>query len=159
VFFFIRNTLRRRRLTAGLHLPLCLTFERWHLKDLIEIPRDHFKSTCATEGLAMWRALPFSEQDEDDLYKLGYSDEVMRWMKRAHNPNVRNMLVAANLTNAVKLGKKIRWHYESNTHYRSLFPETLPDTDCVWGDRSLHVKRPRGEISGAHGEGTYDFLG
>lgn len=159
LFFFIRNTLRRRRLTAGLHLPLCLTFERWHLKDLIEIPRDHFKSTCATEGLAMWRALPFSQQDEDDFYKLGYGDEWIRWMKRAHDPNVRNMLVSANLTNAVKLGKKIRWHYESNTLYRSLFPETLPDTDCVWGDRSLHIKRPRGAIGGAHGEGTFDFFG
>jgi hypothetical protein len=159
LFFFIRNTLRRRRLTAHLHLQMCKTFERWHLKDVVEIPRDHFKSTCATEGLSMWRALPFTQQDEDDLYKLGYTDEFMRWMHHAHNPNVRNMLVSSNLANAVKLGKKIRWHYESNALYRTLFPETLPDTDCTWGDRSLHIKRPRGSIGGAHGEGTFDFYG
>jgi hypothetical protein len=107
----------------------------------------------------MWRALPFERQDEDDLYKLGYGDEFIRWMHHAHNPNVRNMLVSSNLANAVKLGKKIRWHYESNALYRTLFPETLPDTDCTWGDRSLHVKRPKGSIGGAHGEGTFDFYG
>lgn len=159
LFFFVRNILRRRRLTGNLHLPLCLTFERWHLKDLIEIPRDHFKSTCATEGLSMWRALPLSELDIDSFQQLGYNEEFIRWMKHVHNPDIRNMLVSANLTNAVKLGKKIRWHYESNTLYRSLFPETLPTTDCTWGDRSLHVKRPKGSIGGAHGEGTFDFYG
>ena len=153
LFFFVRNALRRKRLTASLHLSLCRTFERWPIKDVIEIPRDHFKSTCASEGLAMWRALPLSQRDVDDFYKLGYNDEFIRWMQHAHNPDVRNMLVSSNLTNAIKLGRKIRWHYESNTLYRSLFPETLPDTDCVWGDRSLHVKRPRGSIGGAHGEG------
>ena len=58
LFYFIRVALRRHRLTRALHLPLCRTFERWHIKDVVEIPRDHFKSTCASEGLAMWRALP-----------------------------------------------------------------------------------------------------
>jgi hypothetical protein len=159
LFFFVRNTLRRRRLTQKLHLPLCRSFERWHLKDVIEIPRDHFKSTCATEGLSMWRALPFGQQDEDDLRSQGYGDEFIRWMRRCHNPDVRNMLVSSNLANAIKLGKKIRWHYESNALYRTLFPETLPDTDCTWGDRSLHVRRTRGSIGGAHGEGTFDFYG
>jgi hypothetical protein len=159
LFYFIRTALRRRRLTAALHLPLCQSFERWHIKDLVEIPRDHFKSTCASEGLVMWRALPFGTQDEDDFYAQGYSEEFIRWMYHAHNPDVRNMLVSANLTNAIKLGKKVRWHYESNSIYRALFPETLPDTSCTWGDRSLHIKRPRGSVGGAHGEGTYDFYG
>jgi hypothetical protein len=158
LFYFIRNALRRKRLTVGLHLPLCRTFEREHIKDVIEMPRDHFKSTCASEGLAMWRALPLSQQDIDDFYKLGYTDEFVRWMYKAHNPDSRNLLVSGNITNAAKLGKKIRFHFESNALYRGLFPETLPDTSCTWTDYSLHVKRPSG-IGGAHGEGTFDFLG
>ena len=159
LFYFIRNTLRRKRLTQGLHLPLCRSFERTQIKDVIEIPRDHFKSTCASEGLPMWRALPLSQQDIDDFYKLGYNDEFIRWMRYAHNPDSRNLLVSGNITNAAKLGKKIRWHFESNGLYRALFPETLPDTNCIWTDYSLHVKRPRAGTGAAHGEGTFDFLG
>jgi hypothetical protein len=159
LFYFIRTALRRKRLTESLHLPLCLTFEREHIKDAIEMPRDHFKSTCASEGLAMWRALPFTQQDVDDFYTLGYGDEWIRWMHKAHNPDSRNLLVSGNITNASKLGKKIRWHFESNSIYRGLFPETLPTTSCTWTDYSLHVNRPTGSAGGAHGEGTFDFLG
>lgn len=159
LFYFIRTALRRKRLTENLHLPLCLGFEREHIKDVIEMPRDHFKSTCASEGLAMWRALPLTQQDIDDFYTLGYSHEWLRWMAKAHNPDSRNLLVSGNITNAAKLGKKIRWHFESNSIYRALFPETLPTTNEVWTDYSLHVRRPASGSGGAHGEGTFDFLG
>lgn len=159
LFYFVRNALRRKRLTASLHLPLCRTFEREHIKDVIEMPRDHFKSTCASEGLAMWRALPLTQYDIDDFYKLGYTDEWIRWMHKAHNPDSRNLLISGNITNAAKLGKKIRFHFESNALYRELFPETLPNTSCTWTDFSLHVRRPSGTTGGAHGEGTFDFLG
>jgi hypothetical protein len=159
LFCFTRDTLRRKRLTAGLHLPLCQTFEREHIKDVIEMPRDHFKSTCASEALPMWRALPFTQQDEDDFRAVGYDDAFIRWMKHAHNPNSRNLLVSGNITNAAKLGKKIRWHFESNSTYRMLFPETLPTPSETWTDYSLHVKRPVGSTGGAHGEGTFDFMG
>lgn len=160
LFYFVREALRRKRLTEGLHLPLCRTFEREHIKDVIEIPRDHFKSTCASEGLAMWGALPFTQQDEDDFYQLGFDDSWMKWMRKAHRPESRNLLVSGNITNAAKLGKKIRWHFESNSIYRALFPETLPDASCTWTDYSLHVKRPvRTGGTGGHGEGTFDFLG
>lgn len=159
LFYFIRVALLRKRLTERLHLPLCLTFEREHIKDVIEMPRDHFKSTCASEGLPMWRALPFTQQDEDDFYQLGYTAEFIRWMKRAHRADSRNMLVSGNITNAAKLGKRIRGHFESNARYRGLFPETLPDTSCVWTDYSLHVKQFTSSQGVGHGEGTFDFMG
>lgn len=159
LFYFVQNALRRKRLTANLHKPLCQSLEAEHIKDVIEMPRDHFKSTCASEGLAMWRALPFGNQDEDDFCKLGYPPEWIKWMKRAHNPDSRNLLVSGNITNAAKLGKKIRWHFESNSIYRTLFPETLPTTSETWTDYSLHVRRPAAGSGGAHGEGTFDFLG
>lgn len=140
-------------------MPFCRSLERLHIKDVIEMPRDHFKSTIAGEGLPMWRALPVSQQDIDEIKALGYSDEFVRWILKVHNANSRNLLVSENIRNAAKLGRKIRWHYESNDLYRDLFPETLPDTNCVWTDYSLHVKRPSGTTGGAHGEGTFDFLG
>lgn len=161
LYVFIKIALRRKKLIETLHLPMCQYLERDHIKDIYEMPRDHFKSTICSEGLPMWRALPISQQDLDDLAKIGYGDEFLRYMLRKHNPNIRNLLVSENITNSAKLGKRIRWHFESNALYRALFAETLPDTQCIWTNFSLHVKRPSDATStgGAHGEGTFDFLG
>jgi hypothetical protein len=121
------------------------------------MPRDHFKSTICGEGLPMWRSLPVSSQDEDEFKKLGYSDEFIRWMNTVHNPDSRNLLVSENITNAAKLGRKIRGHFESNAVFRASFPDILPTPQSTWTDFSLHINRPN--RSGAHGEGTFDFLG
>lgn len=158
LYFFIKIGLRRKRLTDHLHWRVCRDLERQRLKDVYEMPRDHFKSTICSEGLPMWKALPFTSEDEDTFRSYGYEDEWIRWMNRAHNPDTRILLVSENITNAMKLGSRIRWHFESNSLYRTLFPETLPDTSCTWTNASLHIKRP-GIRSGGHGEGTFDFIG
>lgn len=106
----------------------------------------------------MWWALPIMDWDIDQFKKLGYSDEFIHWMLRAHRPEIRNLLVSENITNAAKLGSRIRFHFESNDVYRAAFPETLPDTSCTWSTYSLHVKIPANRAKG-HGEGTFDFLG
>ena len=157
LYYFIKINLKRRRLTDALHMPICRSLERRHIKDVYEISRDHFKSTICGEGLPMWRALPVSNQDEDEFTSYGYSPEFVRWMHEVHNPDARNLLVSENITNAAKLGKKIRGHFESNAIFRASYPEILPDTSCTWTDYSLHIKRPN--KSGTHGEGTFDFLG
>lgn len=157
LYYFIKVPLRRTKLTDDLHLPLCLFFERDEIEDLVEWPRDHYKTTMGPEGLNMWSALPFTTEDEDQFLKLGYSDDYIRWMQRAHNPNTRNLVVSENITNAAKIGTRIRYHYESNALYRSLFPETLPDSSCTWTNYSLQIKRPGG--GAGHGEGTFDFIG
>lgn len=159
LYYFIKITLRRRRLNSTYHYDLCASLEKDHLKDVHEEPRDHFKSTCATEGLSMWRVLPFSSKDEAIFRALGYSEEFVNWMKRMHRPDARNLLVSENITNAAKLGQRLRWHYESNQTYRSVFPETLPDKSCKWCDTSLQLRLPPGSATGGHGEGTFDFLG
>ncbi|KKK52564.1 hypothetical protein LCGC14_3103640, partial [marine sediment metagenome] len=157
LYYFIKVALRRKRLTEYLHLPICLALEKRFLKDVWELPRDHFKSTICSEGRPMWLALPMTARDEDDFCKLGYPDEFIKWMRLVHNPDIRLLLVSENLTNAAKLGKRITWHFESNAMYRTLFPESLPDSSCVWSAYSLHVKRTL--LGGGHGEGTFDFLG
>ena len=157
LYYFIKGTLRRRRLTDKLHRPWCVSLERDHLKDVYELPRDHFKSTICSEGFPIWRSLPFDARDEDFFRKQGYGDDFVAFMKRMHRRDARNLLVAENITNAAKLGVRISGHYESNATFRLLFPEILPDASCTWSNYSLHHKRTPGAPS--HGEGTYDFLG
>lgn len=159
LYFFVKVGLRRRRLTDNLHLPMCLTLEREHIKDVYEMPRDHFKSTICSEGKPIWNALPFTNQDEDEFSALGYSKAFVRWMKKCHSPDTRILLISENITNSAKLGRRVRWHYESNATFRNLFPEVLPDTSCKWTDFSLTIKRTTQGTGGGHGEGTFDFLG
>ena len=157
LYYFIKIALKRRRLTESLHLPFCRSMEVDHLHDVIEMPRDHFKSTCSGEGMPMWRVLPLATRDIDDFQALGYDDEFIRHMLRMHDCTKRNLLVSENITNAAKLGSKIRRHYESNDIYRTLFPETLPGPNQRWTDFSLQVRPPDG--APPHGEGTFDFIG
>jgi len=157
LYWFIKGALKRKRLTDNLHKPWCRSLEREHIKDVYELPRDHFKSTICSEGFPMWRALPFSTRDEDGFRKLGYGDEFIRFMRRMHRQESRNLLVAENVTNAAKLGSRISWHYESNAIFRCLFPEIIPNSSCVWSAYSLHHRLAPG--TGSHGEGTFDFLG
>lgn len=107
----------------------------------------------------MWRALPLVQRDLDNFSKLGYTDEFIKWQQRMHNPDRRHLLASENITNAGKLGSRIRWHFESNSLYRTLFPETLPTTKETWTNISLHVRRPTSGTGAAHGEGTFDFIG
>src|SRR5882724_12945622 len=100
LYFFIKTTLRRKRLTENLHKPICVSLEREHIKDVYELPRDHFKSTICGEGLPMWRVLFVSDEDLVEFKKLGYSDEFLQWMCRVHRPEARNLLVSENITNA-----------------------------------------------------------
>ena len=157
LFYFIKIPLKRRHLTESFHLPFCRSLECDHLHDVIEMPRDHFKSTIAGEGMPMWRVLPLATQDIDLFLQLGYSDEFIRHMLAMHDCTKRNLLVSENITNAAKLGSKIRRHYESNDIYRTLFPETLPTSAERWTDFSLQVRSPQG--ASPHGEGTFDFIG
>ncbi len=159
LFYFIKFCLRRRRLVERLHKPICDMLERQHIKDVLEFPRDHFKSTICTESRPMWRALPLSQQDLDDLNAWGCPDEFITWMKHAHRPERRTLLVSENITNAAKLGRRIAWHFESNAIYRGAFPETLPTTSETWSNFSLHVNLKQFGTSAAHGEGTFDFIG
>jgi len=157
LYFFIKIGLRRKRLTDHLHWQVCNDLESERLKDVYEMPRDHFKSTICTEGLPMWKALPFNYEDEVEFRNLGYGDEYIRWMYHAHNPQTRILLISENITNAAKLGARIRGHFESGAVFRTLFPEILPTSSCKWTDFSLCINR--GKTASPHGEGTFDFIG
>jgi len=160
LYYFIKIGLKKRRLTSTLHMPFCISLERDHIKDVYEIPRDHFKSTMCSEGLPMWRVLWCSDEDLNEFVKMGYSSEFIAWMQRMHRPEARNLLVSENITNAGKLGRRIDFHYESNAVFRHLFNELIPTSSETWSNISKWQKLPPAcKALGGHGEGTFDFLG
>lgn len=155
-YYFAKIVLRNRRFTENLHLDLCRTLEKEHLKEVIEVPRDHFKSTVYSESAPMWWALPFTKRDEELMRSLGYGDAWIRWMRRAHNQDTRTLLVSENITNAAKLGVRIDGHYQNNVMFRYIFPDCIPDNSS-WTQFSKTHKRTTG--AKPHGEGTFDYIG
>lgn len=141
----------------NLHYLMCATVMKDGLKETIEIPRDHYKSTIYSQARNIWRALPFDERDENMMRKLGYGDAFIEWMRRAHSRDVRILVASETKDNAVKLGTKLSIHYESNEMFQWCFPEIIPDASCTWTNDSLHQKRTaKGK---QHGEGTFDLIG
>lgn len=163
LYYFAVKILNKTKLSRepdirqNLHYLMCLAVMKDGLKEVIEIPRDHFKSTIYSECFIMWRALPFTDRDEWWMRKLGYGDLYIEWMRRAHRADSRNIVVSETIMNATKLGVKIRSHYENNDLFRDVFADILPDTSCPWTNNSLtHLRSKSARI---HGEGTYDFIG
>src|SRR5271154_6979862 len=157
-FFFIKSTLRKHRLSNDFHRYYCSLYECEHLLEVFEIPRDHFKTTVAL-GMAMWWALPFTQRDEYFMCQLGYTDEFITWMKRAHNENTRTLIAMEVIKNAWKCGKKITGEYQENNLFKILFPEILPDSSCQWSQDTMTHKRNSKKSNANQGEGTYEFTG
>ena len=141
----------------NLHLQMCLTVMKDGLKEVIEIPRDHFKSTVYSECFPQWRALQITDLDIHYLQKIGCTDIYIEWLLKAHKQDIRILLISEVTKNAEKLGKRIRNCYEGNGFFREVFSDIIPDASCVWTNNSLHHKRTKnGTIQG---EGTFDFIG
>jgi hypothetical protein len=157
LFNFAFVTLGYTRLTKNLHGYICREFEREHLRLVIEIPRDHFKTTTGTIARPMWRSLPFTGRDEEDMRALGYGDEWIRWMKIAHNTCRRTLIASETGPNTKKMGDKIEHHYKSNRLFRFTFPEIMPTRDERWNQDSMIHRRLNDGYQG-NSEGTYDLI-
>lgn len=163
LYYFAVRILSKNKLQLNpdfrrnLHFQMCQLVMKDGLKEVIEIPRDHYKSTIYSECFPIWRSLPFDSADEDLMLRLGCTPLYIEWMKRAHKQDMRTLLVSETIKNAVKLGTKIGNHYKNGALFAAIFPEIIPDTSCTWAQDSLHHKRTAEGCS--HGEGTYDFIG
>lgn len=158
-FYFFKIILRKRRLSNTFHRLWCKDFMCWSLKEVNEIPRDHFKTTIGAIGMPIWWALPFTQRDEILMRQLGYDDTWIAWMKRAHNQNTRTLIAMETIKNSWKISKKIKFEYENNDLFGRLFPEILPDSSCQWSSDSLTHKRDLSRPDANQGEGTYEFTG
>jgi hypothetical protein len=163
LYYFATQVLRKNKLQTqtdirkNLHFQMCQMVMKDGLKEVIEIPRDHYKSTIYSECFPIWRSLPFDDEDAELMLRAGMRPLYIEWMRRAHKRDLRTLLVSETLTNAVKLGVKIGNHYKNGKYFTAVFPEIIPDTSCTWAQASLHHKRT--EEGSSHGEGTYDFIG
>ena len=150
LFYFSKIVLGNSRL-ASFHRYMCSRLERPTVRMVFEIPRDHFKSTIGSVSAPMWWGLPFTTQDEEYMLKLGYDDEWVKWMRRAHDAGTRTLIASETIGNARKMGAKIDAHYKSNDLFRYLFPEIIPRGTEKWNQDSMTHRRPPGVY---HGEGT-----
>ena len=129
-FFFTRAILGFDKLTTNIHKPICdmlQDFEKNTRLALI-LPRGWYKSTIATISYPLWRAVC--------------------------NPEVRILLVQNTYTNACGKMGAIKQIVESNDLFKALYPEILPDNDCIWSKDHAAVKR-----KGAYPEGTWEAAG
>lgn len=156
LYFFEKFVLQRSKLSENLHKHVLESLETDRPRFLLELPRDHYKTVMVTEGRTMWRSLPFTEIDEMAMRTLGYDDAFIAWMKRCHDPTRRTLIVSEVVGNAILIGTKIDWHYQSNQIFRHVFDDIIPRSAERWNNESkVHQCKERG----AQGEGTYDFLG
>lgn len=158
-FYFIKFTLRKHRLSNYFHRQWCHDLLCWSLKEVFEIPRDHFKTTIGVNGMPIWWALPFTQRDEMFMRKLGYSNSFIDWMKRAHNQNTRTLIATETIKNSWKMARKIKYEYENNDLFKKLFPEIQPDSSCQWSADVVTHKRDHTKSDANQGEGTYEFTG
>jgi hypothetical protein len=166
LYYFLTVILKKNKfqtnpdLSKNLHFQMCKAVEKDGIQDVVEIPRDHFKTTTYSEGFPMWRSLRFSAEDEQLLRALGGpygTDEFIAWMKRAHRQDFRWLIASEVIKNAVKIGTRISGHYISNHIFRHIFNDVIPDAGGTWNNESLHHKRS--DSGSVQGEGTYDFIG
>lgn len=163
MYYFGVVTLGKHKLSRNpekaknLHYIMCLAVMKDGLKEGIEIPRDHFKTTIYSEIFPMWRALPFGAKEEDFFANIGYSDLYIEWMRRTHSQDVRILLVSETIKNAIKIGSRIANHYANNDLFRDLFFDILPTEKETWTADSLHQRRT--SKGSGQGEGTFDFIG
>lgn len=145
------------RSTRALHGQcICSELECEYLRKVLEFPRDFFKSTWGSIVAPMWWALPFTEDDEENMRALGYGDAWIRWMKWAHSSSTRTLIGSETTKNARKIGSNISGHYENNDVFRFVFSEILPRNADRWNSDSMtHRRLERVQ----YGEGTYDFIG
>jgi hypothetical protein len=158
-FYFIKIILRKRRLSNVFHRQFCDTLLCWQLKEVNEIPRDHFKTTIGSIGMPIWWALPFTDRDEKFMRSLGYGDEWITWMKRVHDQNTRTLIAMETIKNSWKIGKKISNEYKHNQLFQKLFPEIMPDSSCQWSADTMTHKRDYSRSDANQGEGTFEFTG
>ena len=155
LWWFIKFVLGKHRL-AKLHYEMCISLETEDLHLVLEMPMSHFKSTCGTEGLSMWWALPFTAKDEYLMRQLGYSEEWIRWMKIAHDQNTQVLITHEIEGRAIAMGKAVDEHYLHNDIFRSTFPDILPGNQATWNDHTKFQKR-NGPADAT--TGTFEYRG
>jgi hypothetical protein len=162
-YYFVKTVLARNKLSSAFHLPEMERFvgnwESGVRKQAIEWSRAFYKTTCYTQGTAMWVVLPVTDDDtEYALSHLGISEET--WLRRVglHDQDATQLLAFETEENAKKKIGWIKEQFEENQIFRKLFPEIAYNgTERPWNNVSLKIRRagPRKFEQ----EGSFDGIG
>lgn len=130
-----------------------------HRKQFIEWPRRHMKTSTFTCGLSMWFVLPSDDNDKDyAINQLGIKPERWAALAALRNPNYSQLICFETMANAQKKVGELRWHFESNDLFRSLFPEiSYRGTESPWNNDGFRIRRTGTAAKIA--EGTFDAAG
>lgn len=130
LFFFAKGILGFDRLDPKIHGPICKILEDEKLRKNVKItlPRGWYKTTICSQAYPIWRAI--------------------------RDPNIRVLLVQNTITNAISKLGVIEKQISSNPLLRALFPEILPDANCIWKSDKLELKRTQ-----ARAEATFEAAG
>lgn len=128
LYFFNKGILNQNKLKSHLHLPFCnvLQLHDWNggphysSRTVNWLPREHFKSTCASKGLPLW-------------------------LLSCIDRNMTIALVSANQQNTNKWLRFIKDQIEYNGVFRALFPEIRPGDK--WDQNEIVITRDRGADS------------
>lgn len=128
-------------------------------KQAVEWPRAFFKTTTFTISCSMWHILPVAEEDHDyALNTLGLPEE--EWLLRSslHDQDATQLLAFETMENSQKKLAQIRWHFEENELFRTLFPEIARDgSEPRWTNDCLTIRRVGARRRDA--EGTFEAIG
>lgn len=129
LFFFAKAILGYSKLSKRVHGPICAILEdRTKVRARFVLPRGWFKTTLITIAYPIWRAI--------------------------NDPNVRILVAQNTVTNAKAKLASISKHFSNNVLFRALYPEILPDKQCVWNTESMTVRR-----TASWPEGTFEAAG
>lgn len=162
-YFFAKTVLGYHKLVKHLHhVDMELFISRWAhgtRKQAIEWPRAFFKTTSFTITCSIWKVLPVSE--EDHLYaldRLNLSEHEWTLRSAIHDQDATQLLAFESSDNAEKKVAQIRWHFEENQLFRSLFPEiAYTGTEPTWNSKTLIIRRAGQRRRDA--EGTFEAIG
>lgn len=128
-------------------------------KQWIEWPRGFFKTTTFTITCGIWFVLPYDEKDtEYALDILGLPEE--EWFSRMalHDQNATQLYAFETQANAEKKVKEVKFHFEENEIFRSLFPEiAYQGQERPWTDSCISIRRVG--TGGRSAEGSFEAIG
>lgn len=162
-YFFIKSVLGNPDIIPRIHgadIDMVLGNLREGVrKQFIEWPRRHMKTSTFTCGLSMWFILPSNDNDKDYAVKqLGITPERWDQMAALRNQNYCQLICFETMANAQKKVGEIRWHFESNELFRSLFPEiAYTGAESPWNNDGFRIRRTG--MASKIAEGTFDAGG
>lgn len=162
-YYFEKVVLGYADLVKHLHyVDTELVVDRWAVgirKQFIEWPRAFFKTTTFTIGLSIWHVLPVCE--EDHLYALdvlGIDED--KWTARVglHDQDATQLMAFETDENSKKKIGQIKWHFEENELFRTLFPEiACTGKEPKWSSDCLTIRRVGDRRRDA--EGSFEAIG